>query len=67
MDNLFNLTLMIGKKIIYQNRGRRNSYYMVHFERLMDLERESKEVHAFKSERSHKMGISRGWGDNGTN
>ena len=32
---------------------------MVHFERLMDLERESKEVHAFKRDRSYKMGISR--------
>ena len=46
---------MIGKQIIYQNRGRRNAYLMVHFERLMDLERESEEMHALKSNSLENM------------
>ena len=33
MDGLFNLILMIGKKSIYQNRGKRNMYSMRHFEK----------------------------------
>ena len=30
MDLLFNLVIIIGKKVIYQNRGRGNQYSMRH-------------------------------------
>ena len=46
MDGLFNLILLIGKKLIYQNRGTRNSYSIRHFERVLELERESEEIYA---------------------
>ena len=36
MDGLFNLILMIGKKVIYQNRGTRNMYSIRHFERVLE-------------------------------
>ena len=48
--NLGNLVLMIGKQIIYQKRGRWNAYSMVHFERLVDLERKSEEILALQSD-----------------
>ena len=52
--SLSNLVLMIGKQIIYENRGRRNAYSMVLFEKLVDLERESEKIHALKSDRLGK-------------
>ena len=36
---------MIGKKLIYQIRGKRNTYSIVHFERLIEAERESEEIY----------------------
>ena len=46
MDPLFNIVIIIGKKVIYLNRGRGNQYSMRHFEALLELERESEEVYA---------------------
>ena len=51
MDGLFSLILMIGKNIIYQNRGTRNMYSMRHFERILELERESEEIYALAHDR----------------
>ena len=50
MDGLFNLIIMI-EKIIYQNRGTGNMYSMRHFERILELERESKEIHALNHDK----------------
>ena len=44
MDLLFNLIITIRKKVIYQNRGKRNLYSMRYFETLLELERESEEM-----------------------
>ena len=46
MDLFFNMVIIIGKKVIYQNRGKRNLYSMRHFETLLELERESEEIYA---------------------
>ena len=46
MDLFFNMVLIIGKKVIYQNREKRNPYSMRHFERLLEIERESEETYA---------------------
>ena len=46
MDSLFNLIIIIAKKVIYQNRGKRNIYSMRHFEILLEIERESEEIYA---------------------
>ena len=51
MDSLFNLIIMMGKKIIYQNRGTRNMYSMRHFERIIELERESEEIHSLNQDK----------------
>ena len=51
MDSLFNLIIMIGKKIIYQNRGTRNMYSMRHLERIIELERESEEKYALNQDK----------------
>ena len=40
------MVIIIGKKVIYQSRGKRNQYSMRHFETLLELERESEEIHA---------------------
>ena len=45
-DVLFNLIIMIGKEIIYRNRGKGNQYSMRHFERILEIERESEETFA---------------------
>ena len=50
MDLLFNLVIIIGKKVIYQNRGRGNQYSMRHLERLLEIERESEELYAFNND-----------------
>ena len=46
MDFFFNMVIIIGKKVIYQSRGKRNQYSMRHFETLLKLERESEEIYA---------------------
>ena len=50
MDSLFNLIIMIGN-FFYQNRGTRNMYLMRHFERIIELERESEEIHAINQDK----------------
>ena len=50
MDLLFNLIITIGKKVIYQNRGKRNLYSMRHFETLLELERESEKIYALNND-----------------
>ena len=59
MDLFFNLVIIIGKKVIYQNRAKRNLYSMRHFETLLELERESEEIYAINNdtlEMHEKMG-----------
>ena len=46
MDSLFNLIIIIAKKVIYQNREKGNIYSMRHFEILLEIERESEEIYA---------------------
>ena len=50
MDSLFNLIIMIGN-FFFQNRGTRNMYSMRHFERIIELERESEEIHALNQDK----------------
>ena len=50
MDLLFNLILIIGKKVIYQNRGKRNLYSMRHFETMLEIGRESEETFALNND-----------------
>ena len=50
MDLLFNMVLIIGKKVIYQYRDNRNPYSMRHFERLLEIERESEEIYALNND-----------------
>ena len=51
MDGLFNLIIMIGQKIIYQKRGTRNMYSIRHFERILELERESEEIYTLSHDK----------------
>ena len=46
MDSFFNMVINIGKKVIYQSRGKENLYSMRHFKALLEIERESEEIHA---------------------
>ena len=46
MDYLFNIIIIIAKKLIYQNRGKRSIYSLIHFKALLERERESEEVYA---------------------
>ena len=39
MDFFFNIVLIIGKKLIYQNREDRAAYSMIHFENMLELEK----------------------------
>ena len=50
-DRLFNLCILIGKIMIYQNRDKRVLYLIVHFERLLEIEREAEEMFAIQSDR----------------
>ena len=50
-DNLFNLCILIGKILIYQNRGKIMLYSIVHFERLLQIEREAEQMFAIQSDR----------------
>ena len=50
MDSLFNLIITIAKKVIYQNRGKRNIYSIRHFETLLEIERESEEIYAINND-----------------
>ena len=50
MDSLFNLIIIIAKKVIYQKREKRNIYSMRHFETLLEKERESEEIYAINRE-----------------
>ena len=50
MDSLFNRIITIAKKVIYQNRGKRNIYSMRQFETLLEIERESEEIYAINND-----------------
>ena len=50
MDFFFNMVLIIGKKLIYQNRENRAPYSMIHFKRMLELERESEETYALNND-----------------
>ena len=50
MDSLFNLIITIAKKVIYQNKGKRNLYSMRHVEILLEIERKSEEIYAIDRE-----------------
>ena len=50
MDLFFNMVIIIGKKVIYQNRDNRNPYSMRHFERLLEIEIESEEIYALNND-----------------
>ena len=45
-----NLVITIAKKVIYQNRGKRNPYSVRHFETLLEIERESEEIYAINND-----------------
>ena len=49
-DLLFNLIIIMGKKVIYQTRGNRNQFSMRHLERILEIERESEEQFAFNND-----------------
>ena len=51
MDLFFNMVIIIGKKVIYQYRDIRNPYSMRHFERLLEIERESEEIYALNNDK----------------
>ena len=51
MDYLFNIIIIIAKKLIYQNRGKRNIYSLIHFKALLEMERESEEVYANENDK----------------
>ena len=50
MNSLFNMIITIAKKVIYQNRGKRNIYTMRHFKTLLEIERESEEIYAINND-----------------
>ena len=50
MDFFFNIVLIIGKKLIYQKREDRAAYSMIHFENMLDLERNSEETYALHND-----------------
>ena len=49
-DLLFNLIIIMGKKVIYQTRGNGNFYSMRHLERILEVERESEEQFAINND-----------------
>ena len=49
-DHLFNLIIILGKKVIYQTRGNRNQFSMRHLERILEIERESEEQFALNND-----------------
>ena len=51
MDPLFNLIIIIAKKLIYQNRGKGNNYSLMHFKALLEIERESEEIYANENDK----------------
>ena len=51
MDPLFNLIIIIAKKLIYQNRGKGNIYSLMHFKALLEIERESEEIYANENDK----------------
>ena len=50
MDSFFNLIITNVKKVIYQNRAKRNIYSIRHFETLLEIERESEEIYAINND-----------------
>ena len=42
------IAISIGKKLIHKNRSKRNTYSIVHYERLIEIERESEEICAMQ-------------------
>ena len=51
MDPLFNIIIIIAKKLIYQNRGKGNNYSLIHFKALLEMERESEELYANENDK----------------
>ena len=49
-DLLFNLIIIMGKKVIYQTRGNINQFSMRHLERILGIERESEEQFAINND-----------------
>ena len=51
-DRLFNLCILIGKRLIhvYQNRDKKYPYSGVHFEKILELERETEEIFAIQND-----------------
>ena len=43
--------LFRDKQLIYQQRGKRNHCSVIHFERLMEIERESEEIYAIQNDK----------------
>ena len=54
MDPLFNLIIIIAKKLIYQNRGKGNIYSLMHFKALLEIERESEEIYANENDKTEQ-------------
>ena len=52
-DRLFNLCILIGKKLIhvYQNRDKKYPYSSVHFENKLELERENEEIFSIQNDK----------------
>ena len=48
---IFNLCILVGKQLIYQNRGKGNLYSITHFEILMEIEREAEEIFAIQNDK----------------
>ena len=50
MDLLFNLIIMIAKKVIYMKRGKEGPFSVRYFETLLEMERESEEIYAVNND-----------------
>ena len=50
-DRLFNICILISKKIINQKRGKRSLYSIAHFDALVEIEREADEIYAIQNDK----------------
>ena len=50
MDLLFNLIIIIAKKVIYLKRGKEGPFSVRYFETLLEMERESEEIYAVNND-----------------
>ena len=50
MDLLFNLIIIIAKKVIYLKRGKEGPFSVRYFETLLEIERESEEIYAVNND-----------------